>query len=57
MKFPSLAEIVKYDVYTIKNLEKYENGTRRIKNMNVNKNCEKCAFVHSCNSLCSNCQS
>lgn len=47
MKFPPLEVMVKYGVYTVKDLENFYRGRQtKVKNLSILNECKECAVVY-----------
>ena len=56
MRFPSLEVMIKYGIYTVRELERFAKGLVPKKKINILSECTKCSFVYSGIS-CTNCHS
>jgi hypothetical protein len=54
MRFPSLEVMIRYGIYTVKELERFAKGLTPKKKIKVLSECTKCDFVHEGN-ICLNC--
>ncbi len=54
MKFPSLDVMIKYGIYTVKELERFAKGLVPKREINILSECSKCDFVFDGPS-CHNC--
>lgn len=55
MKFPPLEIMVKYGIYTVRDLENFYNGrVSKKKNLSILNECKDCAFVYA-GHTCRNC--
>jgi len=55
MRFPSLETMIKYGVYTVKELERFASGLVSKKRVECLSECNRCDFVYS-GKVCLNCQ-
>jgi hypothetical protein len=54
MRFPTLEIIVRYGIYTVKQLERFANGDVPITNIQTLNECGTCSFVYD-GPVCGNC--
>jgi hypothetical protein len=54
MRFPSLEVMIRYGIYTVKELERFAKGLTPKKKIKLLSECTKCDFVHEGN-ICLNC--
>ena len=54
MRFPSLEVMIRYGIYTVKELEKFAKGLTPKKEINILSECTKCDFVYD-GPICLNC--
>ena len=55
MTFPDLETMIKYGIYTIKDLIMYSHNKLVKRNINILNECNKCCFVYE-GKACSNCK-
>ncbi len=54
MTFPDLETMIKYGIYTIKDLIMYSHNKLVKRNINILNECNKCCFVYE-GKVCNNC--
>ena len=55
MKFPPLATMIEYGIYTVRELERFHKNMLPKRKIIVLKECEHCSFVYP-GELCNNCE-
>lgn len=55
MRFPTLEVMVRYDIYTVKDLEAFSQGQKSKRDVCILSECKICAFVYK-GPTCSNCR-